>query len=290
MGNLIAVMAHTKPGDQIIVDAASHILWSEEWAVASVCGVLPRAIETDAGAPDPDDVDAAIRASHAGHRPRTALLCLENTHNAAGGTIVGTEQTALLARLAHEHGAAVHLDGARVFNAAVALAMDVGELVNSVDSVMINLNKGLSAPFGALLCGSAAFVADARALLRRLGGASIHQAGLFAAAGIVALERMVDRLGRDHERARTLAALLDGIDGIDVDLGLVQTNIVMARVGAGLGSATELHDHLRSHGVGSLVYGDRVLRFVVHRHVTGRAVARVESVTRDACGRAPRES
>lgn len=275
MGNLVAIMVQTQPGEQVVLEASSHILWSEDWGIAALCGVFARAVEGELGVLDPARVDAVIRETRSGHRPRTALVCLENTHNGAGGALTTPEQTAALCQLSHRHSAAVHLDGARAFNAAVATGVPLLELVHEVDSIMLNLNKGLSAPFGALLCGSQEFVVRARAVLPRLGGASIHQAGLFAAAGIIALEQMIDRLAEDHRRARLLAGLLTEVDGIEVDASTVQTNIVMVRVNPDLCAAAELRDRLRTQRIGAFVYGEQQLRFVTHRHVTDAAVTHV---------------
>jgi threonine aldolase len=287
MANLIALMSHTEPGDQIIAEAYSHILWSEEWGYASVCGLALKAIPggpgRSGGAISPDEARDAFRDIRFGHQPRTALLCLENTHNMSGGTVLSLEATEALAAVAHEHGVPVHLDGARIFNAAIALGLPINALVEPVDSVVIGLTKGLSAPAGSLLCGSATFNAAARIALRRVGGHSIPQAGILAAAGLVALQTMGPRLAEDHRRARMLAEELAGLPGISVDLAAVQTNIVMATIGpavtrpgtTGRLSAETMARCLAQKGIGSHVYTEDTLRFVTHRHIEDDDIHRV---------------
>jgi threonine aldolase len=289
MANLIALMSHTEPGDQIIAEASSHILWSEEWGFASVCGLAVKAIAggpgRSGGAISPDQVRDAIGETRFDHRPRTALLCLENTHNMSGGTVLSPEQTEELASVAHEHGVPVHLDGARIFNAAIALDVPVSALTKPVDSVVIGLTKGLSAPAGSLLCGSAVFIGSARTALKRVGGHSIPQAGILAVAGLVALQKMGSRLAEDHRRARMLAEGLDALTGISVDLSAVQTNIVMATIGPTVTlsgtterlSAETMAKCLARKDIGTHVYTEDTLRFVTHRHIEDDDIYRVVS-------------
>jgi threonine aldolase len=286
MANLVTLLVHRGQGHQIIAEESSHVIWSEEWAHASLCGLSARALTGDRGALRPEQLRIALLDRRFGHYPRTALVCLENTHNATGGTVLTPEQTAAIAGVAHESGVPVHLDGARLLNAAVALGVPARRLTHPVDSVMVTLSKGLSAPAGSVLCGSSGFIDEAREALRLVGGASIPQAGILAAAGIVALETMVDRLADDHRRARALAEGLATIDGVDVDLTRVQTNIVIVRIDPGRASAHELKSALEASGVRAYLYSADTLRFVTHRHITDadidRAIVTVGETLRKA--------
>ncbi len=192
---------------------------------------------SDRGHLDPAEVAAAFATNDYGRAPRIDLLVLENTHTFAGGVVIPPAETAELAAVAHEHGAAVHLDGARLWNAAVALGVPPASLTAGIDTIAVSLSKGLCAPYGGLLAGRADLVERARDLAFRMGFGRIHKAGYLAAAGIVALETMVDRLAEDHRRARRLGEAWAGIDGLDVDLETVQTNLVAARVDDRFGGA-----------------------------------------------------
>jgi threonine aldolase len=279
MANLLALMGHTSPGDQIIAEAASHVLWSEEWAVASLCGLFVRTVEGANGSIDPARVQEAMTEWRLGHQPHTALLCLENTHTASGGRVMDPEQINALCEAARDRGAAVHLDGARLFNAAVAIDRAPADFCREVDSVTISLNKGLSAPYGALLCGSSDLIGKARANSRRLGAGSVHQAGILAAAGQVALETMVDRLRDDHTRAAQLSRLLADIEGLEIDRLGIQTNIVLVRIDTRRGSARDLCQYLQKHGVGALESTPQEVRYVTHRHVTEPSLGDVAEKT-----------
>jgi threonine aldolase len=170
MANLVALLSHTSAGDQIILEASSHILWMEEWSFASLCGLVARPIPGVHGYIDPEAVLRAIQDQRASRRPKTSLICLEDTHNAAGGAVFDRTQLAAIASVAHAHQIPLHLDGARLFNACVALGVDARDLVAEVDTLAVSLNKGLSAPEGSVLCGSAAFIERSRYQLRRLAG------------------------------------------------------------------------------------------------------------------------
>ena len=285
MANLLALMSHVERGEQVILEASSHILWSEEWSLAYVCGALPRPIEGIRGSLPPEAVLAAIAGRRFSHRPRTGLVCLENTVNAAGGAALTPLQTAPIAAVAHEHGIPVHLDGARIFNAQVALGMTLRQLAADVDTVALGLSKGLSAPGGALLCGPHEFIAASHINLKRLGGHSLPNAGIHAAAGLVALKTMIPRLAEDHRRARMLAAGIAKLPGVQVDLEAVATNIVMAEIDQSAMPATLLAEKLALRGVRAITYADDVIRFVTHRHITDedveRAIAAVGDVLAD---------
>jgi len=284
MANLLALMSHTQRGDQVILEAASHILWSEEWGFAYICGAVPRAIPGVCGYMDPADIEAAICARQFSHRPVTSLICLENSHNTAGGIALTGWQTAAVAEVAHKHGIATHLDGVRIFNACIALDQTLQQLVAPVDTVTVGLNKGLSAPGGAVLCGSKDFIQRCRINIKRLGGQSIHQAGILAAAGLVAIKTMPEQLRHDHRRAQVLGRGLANLAGLRVDLAAVQTNIVMATIDGALMPAATFVDELARRGVRASQYTDTIVRFVTHRHITDadieHTIGAVEAVLR----------
>jgi threonine aldolase len=224
--NLVAVLTHTHHGDEVILGDEAHILWYEVGGGAALGGVILRSVPNDSdGRLSLDDIDRTIRGKDV-HYPETTLLCLENTHNRCGGTVLTAEYTDEVCDLAHKRGLKVYLDGARIFNAAVALGLPAIRLAQNVDSVALCLSKGLSAPVGSLLCGTKEFVQRARKFRKMLGG-GMRQAGVIAAAGIVALETMVDRLAEDHANARRLAQGLASIEGIVLAQEDIPTNIVM---------------------------------------------------------------
>lgn len=263
MANLLAVMAHTQKGDEVIADSEAHILHYEGGALATLAGTMPRALPTEWGCISGDQLESALRPPNV-HYPPTGLVCLENTHNRHGGVVISLEQIKDLAESAHRHGIPVHMDGARLFNAAVALGVPAAALAAPVDSVAFCLSKGLSAPVGSLLCGGSAFVDRARRFRKMLGG-GMRQAGVLAAAGIVALEQMVDRLADDHRIARVLAEALASIPGLEIDLERVQTNIV--RVDLVGHDAGAVANRLLEHGVWVGASGPRRIRLVTNRHI-----------------------
>ena len=224
MGNLIAVLAHCQRGDEVILEMDSHIYYYEVGGMSAVAGVIPRLIAGDKGILNPQDVKMALREINL-HYPKTTLICVENTHNRAGGTITSPKIIEEICQLAHQRNIQVHLDGARIFNAAVALNIKPALLAKDVDSMMFCLSKGLSAPVGSILTGSKEFIQRARKNRKMLGG-GMRQAGILAAAGIIALENMVERLEEDHKNARILGEGLADIGGIKIDLETIQTNMV----------------------------------------------------------------
>lgn len=225
MGNLVSVLSQTRPGQEIIVDADSHIFNYEVAGAAVIGGVQTRPIRTERGFLSAAQVREAIRPANI-HVPPTGLVCLENTHNRHGGTVCTPEEILAVADAARESGVPVHLDGARLFNAAVALGREVAEFARPVNSATFCLSKGLGAPAGSLVCGSHDFVARARRWRKMLGG-GMRQVGVLAAAGFVALEQMVERLAEDHANARRLAEGVARLPGLRVDLARVQTNIAI---------------------------------------------------------------
>ena len=278
MGNQIAVRTHTERGQELICDEQAHLYKWELGGIAQLSGLQSRTIDAGARAvPTPE----AIREAHVAeslHRPGTGLVTLENTHNSRGGIAVPKTRIDAAGETAHELGLPVHLDGARFFNACVATDTEPATMVETVDSVMFCLSKGLGAPVGSILAGSEAFVDRARRT-RKLFGGGMRQAGMIAAPGLVALEN-ADRLAEDHERARELAAGLDAIPGLSVPEP--DTNIVMVdAAGAGLTGA-ELADAASEANVAFSAFGDTTCRLCTHLDVDGddvrTAVDRIEGV------------
>ncbi len=287
MGNLVAMMTHTNRGDHFIAEAQSHVLWSEQWSFAYVCGAVAKPIQGSLGVMAPTDVEAAIEERRFGHRPPIRLLCLENTHNMAGGTIISLAQMGTLSAVAREHGISVHLDGARILNACVAEDVALPRFARECDTLTLNLNKGLSAPEGALVCGTEQLVDEARINLKRLGGwSATGKAGPQAAAGLVALQTMIPQLREDNRRAGVLARGLAELERIHIDLATVQTNIVMVRLDESFMSTQRFLNELGLAGVRAYYYLPDTVRFVLHRHITDDDVARVIDVVRDLVSRA----
>ena len=261
MGNLLALMTYCSRGDEVAVGQHAHIYRREKAGFTD--GLLAlRALEV----PDPMGIPdlSALRTHLQSRRPR--VFCMENTHNYAGGTVVGREAMLALADAAHSHGVQVHLDGARIFNASVALGADARSLVGAVDSVMFCLSKGLSAPVGSMLVGSTGFIQSARAHRKVIGG-QLRQAGVFAAAGIVALNQMVTRLEEDHRKARQLAERLVRGGALPIDLATVQTNIVKINVSSTGLTAKSFQQEMRSRAVLVHVMSDYEIRLVTHKDV-----------------------
>jgi threonine aldolase len=284
-GNLVSVVAQTRPGVEVLLDADSH-LYNNEVAGAAVIGnVQMRPIKTARGFLAPEQIRAAIRSENI-HLPPTGLVAIENTHNRHGGSCCTPAEIAAVAEVAHAAGIPVHLDGARLFNAAVALRSPAREFARPVDSVTFCLSKGLGAPIGSIICGTREFITRARRLRKMLGG-GMRQAGIIAAAGIVALERMVDRLAEDHANARALAQGLAGLPGIRVDPALVQTNIVIFavdRAGGPDASATatrELVEGCGSRKIKIHAIGPASIRCVTHKDVDAEDIARAVEAMRE---------
>jgi len=264
MGNLIAVSLHARRGTEAIVEANSHAYSSELASMAAYAGVLPRVLSGVRGFPDPDEVERCCAPKPYYYAPVTLLL-LENTHNHAGGTVLPAERKRALLAAANRHGVPVHLDGARVLNAAVASGCPPAEVALGFDSMGFCLSKGLGAPAGSLLCGTAAFIAEARVARKRLGG-GMRQVGVLAAAGRIALRDNVSRLAEDHRRARRLAEAASGIPGLGVNPADVETNMVVANVDPPEAVPAWLA-HLEAGGVRVGTAGRGRLRFVTHLDV-----------------------
>lgn len=267
MGNLLAVKCHTIPGDEVVLEAHAHIVQFEMGGMAWFASVLPRVIEGQRGILDPVEVQANIHQNVPYYRARTGLLCVENTHNYGGGSIYPQSTLAAVTQAARDCGVPVHMDGARLFNAAVAQGIPATEITQYADSVMFCFSKGLSAPVGSVLCGTRAFVEEARRVRRVLGG-GMRQAGVLAAAALLALETMVDRLAEDHAAARALAQGLAELPGIVINPEDVQTNIVMCRLAAGGAPAcAALVARVKERGVLLSQLTPETIRLVTHRHI-----------------------
>jgi threonine aldolase len=288
MGNLVSVVAHTQAGQEVVLDLDSHI-YNYEVAGGTVVGnVQMRPVKTERGFLTPEQVQESLRPSNI-HIPPTGLVCLENTHNRHGGTCCAPEEIAAVAAVAHGAGVPVHMDGARLFNAAVALRRDPRELVRPVDSVTFCLSKGLAAPVGSVVCGSAAFVERARRVRKMIGG-GMRQAGVLAAAGLVSLEHMVDRLAEDHVNAAVLAEAVAAMPGLVVDLASVQTNIVIIRVDRGDGprsraATEELVKGCAARKVKIHAMGPSAIRCVTHKDVDAEDIRRAVDAFRELTAR-----
>lgn len=265
MTNLVAVLSHTQRGGEVLLEQSSHILNSELGGIAALSGSFHKAIPGKRGAMDLDQLREKIRPMTRNNFG-TALVCMETTHNAAGGAVLPLAHMQAVRALAREHGVPVHTDGARLFNAAAALKVDARTIAQHTDSVCFCVSKGLSAPIGSVLCGSTAFIERARSF-RRLVGGNLRQAGPLAAAGIVALNTMVDRLKDDHTTAKRLATGLHRIDARLSDPADVETNLVRVDVSGSGRSAAQWSADLEKHGVRVSPASPTTLRFVTHRHI-----------------------
>ncbi|MEF8808769.1 threonine aldolase family protein [Natronomonas sp.] len=275
MGNQIAARVHTERGEEALVEAESHIYKWELGGLAQHSELQVRTIDGgERGVITPDAVaEGYVEADD--HRPGTGLLCLENTHNSKGGTAIAAERIDAASEAAHDRGVSVHLDGARLFNAATALDTDTSRLVANVDSVMCCLSKGLGAPVGSMLAGSEAFIEDAHRVRKLLGG-GMRQAGIIAAPGLIALENR-ERLADDHENARRLAAGLDALDGLTAREP--ETNIVLVETDE---PAERFLERCAERDVRGVPFGDNVVRFCTHldvdREETESAIRRIEGI------------
>lgn len=285
MSNLVAMRTHVEPGATAVVEESAHLYGAEIGGIAAACGLLVLPIKGHRGAMDLDVLRFGTRKVGTLF-PTPGLLCLENTHNAAGGTVIPPEHMAEASSIAREHGLAVHLDGARIFNAAVALGTDPRVLTEHVDTVSFCLSKGLSAPIGSVLTGPRNFIARAR-MVRRAYGGTLRQAGIIAAPGLVALRNLVPRLAEDHANARRFAEALTAMEGLRVDLESVQTNIINLDV-ADLGiDAATFAAHLDPRGVRGLPGLGSIVRFVTYSGINASDIERALVIIRGMMDAAP---
>jgi threonine aldolase len=269
MANQVAIMLHAAPGTEVVIDSLGHILNYEEAAAAAIGGVQLRPVVTENGLLTAAHVAAAIRPASP-YLPRTTLVCLENTHNSAGGRVLAPEPMREIVNVARERGVAVHLDGARLPNAAAATGLPMKDWAELADTVMVSLSKGLGAPVGSVLAGTAQAMEQGWRLRRRLGG-GMRQAGLLAAGALFALERNLDRLSDDHRRAATLATAARSIPGLGADGP--ETNIVMIDLLDGELDVATILAALAEHGVWMTQFGERRIRAVTHLDVGDEGIA-----------------
>ncbi len=281
MGNQICVRLHTEPGQEVITEERSHMFNYEMAAMAVVSGTLARPVRGEDGLLDWPSIEAAIRPRSAYYVAQTGLVTLENTHNFAGGSCMPLDCMEEICERAHASGLPVHLDGARIFNASTALNRSVAELVRPADSVMFCLSKGLSAPVGSLIAGTREFI-DRALAVRRMFGGGLRQAGVLAAAGIVALEKMTSRLAEDHENAQLLAKGVAEIPGVKIDPEHAQTNIVIFDIAETGLDTSELSARLKARGVLANGISPREMRMVTHKDVSREDCETALAAVRDA--------
>lgn len=275
MSNQLALAAHCQPGEAILIEEDAHILYYEVGAPALIAGVVSWTLPSHRGAMDPGHVEARILKG-SDHTPRTSLICLENTHNRAGGAIIPQTKMAAYREVASRNGVSIHLDGARLFNASVAQGIEAKEITQYVDSVSICLSKGLRSPVGSVLCGSTALIDKARHWRKRLGG-GMRQSGVLAACGIVSLEQMVDRLAEDHAKAKRLAQAIGDLHGFGTSVTDTETNMVLVDTDQ---PAEVVQAMLQNEGVLCFPVAANRLRLVTHADITDAMVDRaIEAFT-----------
>ena len=285
MGNLVCLIAHTRPGQEVICEESAHIYTNEMAAMAGVAGLLPRLIPTEDGIMTWEQIGRMIRPKMYARAP-TALVCLENTHNLAGGTVYPTKLAHEICDRSHDAGLPVHLDGSRIFNAARFLGEEVREMTKKFDSVQFCLSKGLGAPVGSMIVGSVPFIERCRSIRKMVGG-GMRQAGVLAAAGLVALDKGPNRLHIDHENARVLAQELARIPGIRLNPAAVQTNIVIYDVQkSGLSSAEFLAELALRRVLGVPVDQERI-RMVTHLDVNRNDIEKAAATIREMLDELP---
>lgn len=287
MGNLISIKVWTAPGNEVICEQRSHVNLYELASMSAIAGCMPRATPAPDGILTWQHVEAAIRPK-VYYDSQSALVCLENTHNMAGGTVYPMQIAENVCDRAHDAGLKVHLDGARIFNAAAALGQSVARMTRKFDSIMFCLSKGLAAPVGSVIVGSREFIDKARIHRKMLGG-GMRQAGVLAAAGLIALEKSPAMLARDHENARYLAEGLAKIPGISIDPKKVQTNIVIFNCNGTGRDATELCAALQKECIWALDTEPYAVRMVTHCDVDRAGIDRALSVLRQILSTGPQQ-
>ena len=287
MSNQVAMLTHGRTRGEVIGEATSHVFRSEMGGMSLLAGLYPRPLPGHRGAMDSEALAAALTSpTISANRLGTAVVCVETSHNAGGGAVLPLDHLKAVHRMCAQKAVPLHLDGARIFNAAVALCVPAAAIAAHADSVTFCVSKGLSAPVGSVLTGTKDFIVRARGFRRMLGG-NMRQAGLLAACGLVALEQMVDRLADDHARARALAGGLKTMDAALIDAQPVETNIVMVNVGHTAADAKLWCDALSQYGVLAAPGEPNVIRFVTHRHIDDAGIGRTISAFRDIYAKRP---
>jgi threonine aldolase len=280
--NLVSLMTNCKRGELVILDSESHIYWYEVGGMSVVAALFPWPQKSEYGFLNPSTLEEAVRLENI-HFPKPALICIENTHNRYGGTIISPDQIKAIYEFAQKHALSLYMDGARIFNAAVSLRINVKEFTQHVDNLMFSLSKGLCCPVGSVLAGTSSFIERARKNRKLLGG-GMRQAGVLAAPGIIALQKMVDRLSEDHENARLLAEGIRRISEIKVNLYTVQTNIVCFDVNSSDITVDVFLAMLREEKILALSQGRNTIRMVTHQGIKRehieRVIAAVETIFR----------
>lgn len=271
-GNQIAGLVHCKPGQEVIMEARAHIFLYEAAALSAFAGVQIKTLDGNNGAMNPGDVEAAIRGDDI-HQPETGLICIENTHNKAGGAVIPLENMEKIYQVSRGHHIPIHLDGARLFNASVASRTPVKEIAKFTDSVQFCLSKGLGAPVGSIIVGSSDFISQARKWRKRLGG-GLRQVGVLAAPGIIALEENIQHLEQDHENAKQLAEGLQNIEGLVVK-NKVETNIVLVDITNSNRTTENFINLFKEHNILTGAFGPNIIRFVTNSGVTRNDVNNV---------------
>jgi threonine aldolase len=278
-GNLVALLTQCGRGDEIVVGDLSHILHYEVGGASALAGAQVRAVPNQRdGTLKPEQVEAVIRDRTDLHNPFTRVICLENTHNRCGGVVLDGAYTRTMADLAHQHDAVLHVDGARIFNAAVALGVPVADLTGPVDTVTFCASKGLAAPVGSVLCGTQDVIDRARRWRKMVGG-GMRQAGVIAAGALYGLEHMIDRLADDHALARRLAEGLANIPGISIDLASVLTDIVILDVAPSGHAAEAIMAALAARGVLTTSFGGSLVRMMTHYGIEAADIERALAIT-----------
>lgn len=278
MGNQVALKAWTQPGQQVIAEERSHVFMFELGAMAMLSGLMPNPIPSKDGSFTPQDVQNRLYPP-VYYLMKTGLVVVEDTHNMAGGTIFPMDKLAAVYNFCRSRGIPVHMDGARVFNASIALNVPVKDITAHADSVMFCLSKGLACPVGSLLCGPSDFIHEARIIRKRFGG-GMRQVGILAAAGIVALDSMVERLVEDHLHARKLAEIFKEFSSFTVNLENVQTNILIVETNPELNLANFM-EYLQKHGVLALTMGGNRIRMVTHYQIVEEDLIYIRNVMYD---------
>lgn len=260
--NLVSLMSNTQRRQLVILESESHMYWYEVGGISTIAGLLPWPVKSQYGVLEPEQIDASVRPKDV-HFPEPVLICVENSHNRHGGTVITPAQLQAIHEAANRHDLKLYMDGARIFNAAIALKADVKELTRHVDNLMFCLSKGLCCPVGSVVVGSHEFIEKARKARKVLGG-GMRQAGIIAAAGIVALEKMINRLQEDHENAKQLAEGIAKIKGIQVDLKRAQTNMVLLNTSGLKMDDKIVLSKLKEKGVLVSTMGNNTLRMVTH--------------------------
>jgi threonine aldolase len=279
MANQLAVRLHTKPGDEMIVEAGAHVVRYESGAAAGLSGVQTCWLSGSRGILHPEQIEAAIRPADY-HNPPTALICLENTHNRGGGTIYPLPSIMAIRKVAEAHGISMHLDGARLFNAVVATGISAAEYSRHFETVSFCLSKGLGAPVGSLICSDGRRIAQLRRLRKMFGG-GMRQAGILAAAGLYALEHNIERLAEDHLHAQKLARALAQLPGVRIKPEEVDTNIVVFDVAETHRSPEEVVAALKAEGVLVVALGHNALRAVAHLDVSADQIDQACAIMRN---------